>query len=360
MKVVTILGTRPEIIRLSRVIPTLDSLCEHVLVHTGQNFEPGLTDVFFKELRLRNPDHSLDCGNGGAMEQIGRILVECERVLRREDPDRVLILGDTNSGLSAFVAKRLGVPVYHMEAGNRCHDDRVPEEVNRRVIDQCSDVLLPYTRRSASNLHREGFPPERVFVTGNPIREVLDAYETEIDASGILSALGLRSREYLLVTVHRAENVDDPGRVQSILEALSCLHREFGRPVVWPVHPRTRSRIRDAASLEPFQAIDPLGLFDFVHLERNALCVLTDSGTVQEECCLLRIPSVTLRDVTERPETLEAGSTVLSGVDPERIVRCARAVLAKPVDWTPYPELLATNVSTTVAKLLLGYRRESM
>ena len=352
----SILGTRPEIIRLSRVIPLLDRLCRHVLVDTGQNFEPVLKDVFFDELNVRRPDHSLPGHASTTMEQVARILVETERILAAERPDRVLILGDTNSALAAIVAKRMGIPVYHMEAGNRCFDDRVPEEVNRRIIDHSSDMLLPYTERSRANLLREGIAPDRIRVTGNPIREVLDFYAPEIDRSDVISRLGLTPGGYFLATLHRAENVDVPERLAGFVEAFRRLHRERGVPVVWSVHPRTRSLL-DAQRLalgDGIIAIEPVGLFDFVHLERQALCVLTDSGTVQEECCVYLVPSVTLRDVTERPETLEVGSTILSGTDPDAIVDAVAATLALPPDWTPVAEYMAQDVSSVVARILIG------
>lgn len=358
MKVLTILGTRPEIIRLSRVIPALDGLCEHVVVHTGQNYERSLHHVFFEELAIRPPDHALDCRADTPMAQVGAILAGSERLMSEEKPDRLLILGDTNSGLSAFAAKRMGIPVFHMEAGNRCYDDRVPEEINRRVIDHASDVLLPYTERSRANLLREGIAGERIYVTGNPIKEVLDHYAPRIASSRVMADLGLEPGAYFLVTLHRAENVDG-SRLALFIEALRRVHEEYRIPVIVSLHPRTRSRLgRQGGDLEGggVRALEPFGLFDFVHLEQRAKCVLTDSGTVQEECCLFGVPTVTLRDVTERPETLEAGSNMLSGAEPESILACVKTVLDRPNRWSPPPEYLAGNVSSTVAKILLGYK----
>ncbi len=357
MKVVTVLGTRPEIIRLSRILPLLDQHCRHVLVHTGQNFEPPLHDVFFDELRLRRPDHQLDCRSATPMEQIGKILCACEGLFQEEQPDRLLILGDTNSGLCALVAKRMGIPVFHMEAGNRCYDDRVPEEVNRRVIDHCSDVLLPYTERSRANLLREGCAADRIFVVGNPIHEVLVHHAAEIAASTILGRLGLEPGGYFLVTLHRAENVDVPLRLAGFIDGLARLLAEHDLPIVCSLHPRTRGQLlrQGQAFTDGVRTVSPLGLFDFVRLEQNARCVLSDSGTVQEECCLFQVPNVTLRDVTERPETVEAGSSILSGADPGAIVDAVRLALAQPPAWTPPAEYLATNVSSTVAKIVLGF-----
>lgn len=358
MKIMTILGTRPEIIRLSRIIPKLDKLCDHILVHTGQNYDRTLNDIFFKELAIRQPDHILECRSDTPMGQIGKILVESEWVMEQEKPDRLLILGDTNSALSAIVAKRKGIPVFHMEAGNRCYDDRVPEEVNRRIIDHSSDILLPYTERSRANLLKEGIPGERIFVTGNPIKEVLDHYSSHIEASSAIKDLGLEAGNYFLVTLHREENVDVEERLKKFIKALNQLYKEYKIPVIISVHPRTRSRLeRMSLTLEGngIRAIEPLGLFDFVSLEKQAKCVLSDSGTVQEECCIFKVPTVTLRDVTERPETLEVGSNMLSGANPESILMCVDIALNQPHNWEPPPEYMVRNISQTVIKIVLGY-----
>jgi UDP-N-acetylglucosamine 2-epimerase (non-hydrolysing) len=359
MKIMTILGTRPEIIRLSRVIPKLDSLCEHILVHTGQNYDRTLYDIFFEELGLRQPDHVLECRADSLMGQVAAILVQCERVINLERPEKLLILGDTNSALAAFVAKRMGIPVFHMEAGNRCYDDRVPEEVNRRVIDHSSDVLLPYTERSRANLLKEGIAGDKIYVTGNPIKEVLDHYAARIEASEVLGKLHVHPGEYFLVTMHRAENVDRPERLAGFIKAFNLLHQKYGIPVICSLHPRTKSQLNkqgevlESAGVKTFA---PLGLFDFINLEQRAKCVLTDSGTVQEECCLFAVPNVTIRDVTERPETIEVGSNMISGATPDSIVSCVRTVLSCNRDWTPPPEYLAKDVSSTIAKLLLSFR----
>jgi len=357
MKVMTILGTRPEIIRLSLVIEKLDRLCDHVLVHTGQNLDPRLSDVFFDELGIRAPDHRLGITGASAGEQIGRIFAASERLLIDEQPDRILILGDTNSGLSAVMAKRLGIPVYHMEAGNRCYDDRVPEEVNRRIIDQCSDVLLPYTERSRQNLLREGFPAQRVLVTGNPIYEVLQHYAEQIAASTVLDDLDVEPGRYFVVTLHRAENVDVPSRLADVLAALVRLPSEYGVPVIVSSPPRTRSKL-DASGSSPkadaVRFLPPFGFFDFVTLEKGALCVLSDSGTVQEEACIFRLPSVVLRDTTERLEIMEGGGSMLAGTDPDAILSCVRTALDQQGDWTVPREYLEPSVSATVVKIVLG------
>lgn len=358
MRVMTVLGTRPEIIRLSRVIEKLDALCDHTLVHTGQNYDPTLSDIFFTELGVRKPNVALGIASESIGQQIAQILIGIENQLRAVRPDRLLVLGDTNSGLAAVIAKRAGISVFHMEAGNRCYDDRVPEEVNRRIIDQCSDVLMPYTERSRANLLREGFLGERVFVTGNPIFEVIQHFRSQINASRALVTHALDAKGYLLVTMHRAENVDDETRLRSLCASLERLHAQLGVPVVCSLHPRTRSRMEAfGMNMAPGRItfVPPLGFFDFVRLESDALCVLSDSGTVQEECSILGVPTVTLRDVTERPETLECGSNMLSGVEPDRVSAAVRVVLAASPGWRAPAEYLVPNVSDAVVKILLGY-----
>jgi UDP-N-acetylglucosamine 2-epimerase (non-hydrolysing) len=360
VKILTILGTRPEIIRLSRVIERLDALCEHVLVHTGQNFAPSLSDVFFEELGVRLPDRALQVRGETFGAQIGRMLIAVEQVLREERPDGLLILGDTNSGLCSVLAKRMGIPVFHMEAGNRCYDDRVPEEVNRRVIDHSSSVLMPYTQRSKENLLREGIAGEHIYVTGNPIGEVLDHFAARIEESETLDTLDLRRREFVLVTMHRAENVDIDERLRGLTEGLTAVAGRFGFPVVCSLHPRTRQKMEQfglPTNDGAIRFVEPLGLFDFVALERAAFCVVSDSGTVQEECCIFGVPAVTVRDVTERPETLECGSNMLAGADPATILRCVETVTELPARWRPPSEYLVPDVSTTVAKVVLGYQR---
>ncbi|MBP1927934.1 UDP-N-acetylglucosamine 2-epimerase (non-hydrolyzing) [Methanolinea mesophila] len=358
MKVLTVLGTRPEIIRLSQVIRKLDQSGDHTLVHTGQNYDVNLSDIFFRDLNVREPDYYLGVKSSTFGEQVGTIIQETEKILVRERPDRLLILGDTNSSLSAFVAKRLGVPVFHMEAGNRCYDDRVPEEINRRVIDHCSDILMPYTERSCMNLLREGIPGEKIFVIGNPIYEVLLQYRDSIESSSIMEKLGIERGSYLLATLHRAENVDDPQRLRSIVKGLNTLHSVLGLPVIVSVHPRTKARLElaDLSGIsEGLRFCVPFGFIDFINLERNAYCVISDSGTVQEECCIFKVPNVTIRDVTERPETIESGSNMLSGADEDMIVQCVRTVTELSPSWIVPREYLVDNVSGTVLKIVKGY-----
>ncbi len=361
MKVMTLLGTRPEIIRLSRVISHLDQVTSHTLVHTGQNFDRRLNELFFEELEVRPPDHILGA-QGTFGDQVGVILNGVERLIQEIRPDRFLILGDTTSGLGAIVAKRTGVPVYHMEAGNRCYDDRVPEEVNRRIIDHSSDVLMPYTERSRQNLLREGIPGQRIFVTGNPIFEVIQHYEPKIQRSRILETLGLKEQAFFLVTMHRAENVDVEERLRAFIESFDRLQREYGFTVIVSTHPRTRLRLQ-ALGLEganpEVRFLEPFGFFDFIALEKTAACVLSDSGTVQEECAIFRVPNVTIRDVTERPETIECGSCVLSGAHPEQIQQLVRLALGKGAAWAAPREYLQPNVSEIVLRVLLGYLHRS-
>ena len=358
MKILTILGTRPEIIRLSRVIPLLDELCEQVIVHTGQNFDPNLNDIFFTELGVRAPNHFLGA-RGSFGEQVATIFRRMEEIFAAERPDKFLVLGDTNSSLAAFIAKRLAIPVYHMEAGNRCYDDRVPEEVNRRVIDHSSDVLLPYTERSRANLLREGIAGERIYVTGNPIYEVIRHYEPALAGSQVLSTLGLKEQRFFLVTLHRAENVDIEARLRSFTTAFERLAADYGYPVIVSTHPRTRARLQSfgltAAANSPVRYVEPFGFFDFLTLQKTAFCVLSDSGTVQEECAIFQRPVVTLRDSTERPETIECGSNILSGADPGLIAQAVKVVTSRITSAKAPPEYLVDHVSNTVAQILLGY-----
>ncbi len=357
MKIMTILGTRPEIIRLSCIIPKLDNVCQHVLVHTGQNYDANLNDLFFSQLKLRAPDHYFGA-KGSFGQQMATIMAESERVMLSENPDRVLVLGDTNSALCAIMAKRLAIPVFHMEAGNRCYDDRVPEELNRRIIDHSSDILMPYTERSRHNLLREGIAGERIYVTGNPIFEVIQQYEPLIRQSSILSDLKLQPKHYFLVTMHRAENVDIEERLHNIAGALDRIQQTYSMPVIVSTHPHTRSRMEAfniSTKNDQIKFLPPFGFFDFITLERNALCVLSDSGTVQEECCILRVANVTIRDVTERPETIECGSNILTGAEPDSILRCISTVLDQKPTWTVPPEYQVPDVSNAVIKILTGF-----
>lgn len=356
MKVVTWLGTRPEIIRLSRVIPLLDRSAEHVVVHTGQNYDENLSDVFFREMQVRQPDVHLGIEASSFGAQAAQVIEKSFNFFIHERPDRVVILGDTNSGLAAVSAARLGIPVFHMEAGNRCFDDRVPEEINRRIIDNCSDVLMPYTHRSKENLLAEGFERRRIAVTGNPIFEVLQFYRPQIDASDVLERMTVAPQSFFLATLHRAENVDGEERLRGFVTALDRVAGIHGLPMLISLHPRTLDRLQHfGIELGPhIRVMKPLGFFDFVRLEIEAACVLSDSGTVQEECCIFGVPNVTLRDVTERAETIECGSNILTGGDGAAIESAVAIALMKS-PWTPPAEYLVPNVSQTVAKIVMSY-----
>jgi UDP-N-acetylglucosamine 2-epimerase (non-hydrolysing) len=304
---------------------------------------------------IRSPDFFLEVTSSTFSEQVASILTRVDKVIGDTSPERVLILGDTNSGLASVVAARRGIPVYHLEAGNRCYDDRVPEEVNRRIIDHTSTILMPYTNRSKDNLIREGISRERIVVVGNPIFEVMNSFIDRIDASDILSRLGLEAGGFFLVTAHRAENVDNAERMRDLARGWDAIAARWKLPVIISVHPRTADRL-DRFGLAPdsdlVRLLEPVGFFDFSRLERNARCVITDSGTVQEECCILRVRNVTVRDTTERPETIECGSNVLAGVRPESVTKAVDMVLQSRCDWDPPVEYLATNVAERVARIV--------
>jgi UDP-N-acetylglucosamine 2-epimerase (non-hydrolysing) len=358
LKIMTIVGTRPEIIRLSVIIKCLDGFADQTLVHTGQNYDERLSDVFFRELQIRSPDHRLDVRGSTFGAQAAQIIERSDDLMGTLRPDRCLILGDTNSGLAAIAAARRGIPVYHLEAGNRCYDDRVPEEVNRRLIDHCSAVLMPYTQRSKENLVREGIARERIFVVGNPIGEVLALNEPKVLESDVLRRLGLEEGGYFAATLHRAENVDDEARLGLLFRGLGLVAQREDAPVVLSLHPHTADKLkRSGIATDGVRLVEPLGFWDFVALERSSRCVISDSGTVQEECCIFRVPSVTIRDTTERAETIECGSAILTGADPERIAMSVRIAIASGRDWSPPREYLERSVSTAVTKIVLGYRQ---
>lgn len=359
MKVMTVLGTRPEIIRLSLIIKLLDKHCDHVLVHTGQNGSDSLNKIFFDDLGIRQPNYASSLTSWNVNEQIPEILLNTARIMLDEKPDKVLILGDTNSGLSAIVAARLGIPVYHMESGNRCFLP-IPEEINRKIIDAISTYLLPYTDDSRENLLVEGIHKSRIFLTGNPIFEVLRTYEQRIEKSDILKKLGLLRGEYFLVTAHRAENVDDKERLENILESLKQVAQKYQMPIICSLHPRTKFRMDAFQMANPDPLIrmeEPFGFFDFVKLESNAKCILTDSGTVQEEAGYFSVPTVTLRDATERPDTINSGSNMLAGVTPGSILKCIDVMCSCQNIWQR-PEINHEQVAARTVKFILsGYNK---
>ncbi|MFT3873070.1 MAG: UDP-N-acetylglucosamine 2-epimerase (non-hydrolyzing) [Nocardioides sp.] len=335
-KVMTVVGTRPEIIRLARVIDRLDHTegVQHVLVHTGQNYDHQLNRVFFDDLGLRAPDHYLGVDTSTLGSVLGGVLVEVEKVLTAEQPDAFLVLGDTNSCIAAVMAKRMRIPVYHMEAGNRCFDENVPEETNRRLVDHVADFNLCYTEHARRNLLAEGLRPRRILLTGSPMREVLEHFRAQIDASDVVSRLGLTPGGYFLVSAHREENVDSPARLQMLLDCLQRVHADFGLPVVVSTHPRTRKRLETLGeTIEgDIRWMEPFGFHDYNKLQMDAACVLSDSGTISEESSILGFPAVTLRDSIERPEALDAGTMVMTGLSAEDVLVAVRSAIAIPND----------------------------
>ena len=326
----TFAGTRPELIRLSRVISRLARTVDHVLVHTGQNHDRSLREVFFADLQLPRPDHQLELDTSSLGRVLGGVLVGAERVIAAERPDAVLVLGDTNSCLAALMARRMGVPVYHMEAGNRCFDLNVPEETNRRLVDHVSDFHLVYTEHARRNLLTEGIHPRRILLTGSPMREVLDHYRDPIMASTVHSRTGLAAGGYFLASAHREENVDDPRRLLRLLDCLRAVRARWDLPVLVSTHPRTRKRLESLAAdidLDGLAFHEPFGFLDYVRLQLGARCVLSDSGTVSEESAILGFPAVTLRESVERPESLEAGSIIMTGLEPDGVIEAVRTAV---------------------------------
>jgi UDP-N-acetylglucosamine 2-epimerase (non-hydrolysing) len=353
-KIMTICGTRPELIRLSRIIPKLDEVCEHILVYTGQNFDVRLKDIFFKELNIREPNYTFTAiGTFG--QQIGNMFTNLEQVIEKEKPDKCLILGDTNSGLCAIICERMGIPVGHMEAGNRCYNKETPEEINRHIIDNCATINFPYTYRSRENLLQEGFNSKKIYVSGNPIYEVISYYKPYINNNKILETLNIKSKEYVLATLHRAENTNNYDRLDDIISAYELIATEE-RPVIMSVHPRTHSKLKDLYQhFNPnIKFLEPFGFIDFVALEKNSLCILTDSGTVQEESCLLYVPCVITRNATERPETIEVGSAILAGVKTQNIYDSFKKIIQLNNTWTPPKEYLDLNVSNKIINHFLN------
>jgi len=320
-KVMTVVGTRPEIIRLSEVIKRLDATVDHVLVHTGQNYDYELNEIFFEELGLRRPDHFLEVDTSSLGRVLGEVLIKTEQVMLQEKPDAFLVLGDTNSCIAAVMAKRMRIPVYHMEAGNRCFDENVPEETNRRLIDHVADFNLVYTEHARRNLLAEGIHPRRILLTGSPMNEVLTAQRAAIDASDVLKRLGLVEGGYFLVSAHREENVDNPARLFALLDCLEAVVDAYNLPVLVSTHPRTRKRLDALERKMPGLTFHkPLGFHDYNHLQLRARCVLSDSGTIAEESSILGFPAVTLRDSIERPEALDTGSIIMTGLHPANVI----------------------------------------
>jgi UDP-N-acetylglucosamine 2-epimerase (non-hydrolysing) len=364
LKVMTILGTRPEIIRLSRVIALLDEHVDHVLVHTGQNSDYELNEVFFRDLGLRAPNYFLNISRASPGRILADVLAKSEEVLVKERPDAVLILGDTNSALAAIIARRMKIPIYHMEAGNRSFDFNVPEEINRRILDHISDFNLVYTEHARRNLLAEGIHPRRIYLTGSPMREVLDANRGGIAASDVLQRLQLEQRAYFVVSMHRAENVDIKNRLRELLATLNRLSSGYGWPVIVSTHPRTRERLQslDFEGHPNVRFLPPFGYYDYLRLQTDSYCTLSDSGTISEEAAILGFAAVTLRTAMERPEAMDSGHIVLTGLEPDTILRAIRFVTANREADRQQPiadEYEIRNTSTRVLKLLLGTARLS-
>ncbi|MDX8401444.1 MAG: UDP-N-acetylglucosamine 2-epimerase (non-hydrolyzing) [Mariprofundaceae bacterium] len=361
MKVMTIVGTRPELIKLSRVIAELDRCFEHILVHTGQNYDDELNRVFFEDLEIRPPDHYLGVAEECAAATVARVIEKSDALMAEESPDAVLIYGDTNSCLSAYAAKRRRIPVFHMEAGNRCFDERVPEEINRRIIDHISDINMPLTEHARRYLIAEGIRPETIIKTGSCMREVLDFYAPKIARSDVLDRLGVNAGDYFVVSAHREENVDEPTRLRALVVSLNALVEEFGKGVIFSVHPRTRSRLDALGDLHPHPAIEflpAMGFIDYVALQQQAACVISDSGTIAEESSLLGFPAVTIRQAHERPEGMDEGTLVMSDLVPERLTTSVRMVMVQherigaPRKVGDYD---AGRVSVQVARIIQSY-----
>jgi UDP-N-acetylglucosamine 2-epimerase (non-hydrolysing) len=357
VKVVTVVGTRPEVIRLSRIIACLDDSFAHVLVHTGQNWDYSLNGIFFDELGVRPPDHVLKVDTSSLGALLGDTLRKTEEVLRLEKPDAFLVLGDTNSAISAVMAKRMHIPVYHMEAGNRCFDENVPEEVNRRLVDHVADFNLVYTEHARRNLLTEGLSPRRILLTGSPMREVLNHYLPQIEASDILARTGLEKQRYFVVSAHREENVDSPSRMRALLDCLVAVRDRWALPIVVSTHPRTRLRLEallPSADLSGINFSEPFGFHDYNQLQLGALCVLSDSGTISEESSILRFAAVTLRSSIERPEALDAASIIMTDLRPESVTAGIDAAIADHLSTDIPQEYRVDDCSVRVRNFILS------
>ncbi|MDH5761901.1 MAG: UDP-N-acetylglucosamine 2-epimerase (non-hydrolyzing) [Nitrospinota bacterium] len=360
LKVMTVLGTRPEIIRLSRVISMLNRTVEHKLIHTGQNYDYELNEIFFKDLELPKPDYFLDVKADTLGNMLGNILISVEKVFAKERPDAVLILGDTNSSIAGILAKRMKIPLYHMEAGNRCFDQNVPEEINRRIIDHISDFNLVYTEHARRHLISEGLPHRHIYLTGSPLKEVLDYYADAIESSKVLDRLKIKARKYFLASIHREENVDNTENLSNLLAALEDIWKQYKYPIIISTHPRTRKRVESLVGYQPNSAIHfvkPFGFLDYNKLQKNAFCVLSDSGSISEESAILSFPAVTMRNSMERPEGLDSGGIIITGLDSDIILQAIETVTSQHaagmIPTVPF-EYQISNVSQRVTNLIIG------
>lgn len=361
LKVVTVVGTRPEIIRLSRVIARLDQYCEHVLVHTGQNYDYELNAIFFEDLAIRRPDRFLDCAGEGAAQTIGNVIARTDILLEEEKPDALLVLGDTNSSLAVIPAKRRRIPTFHMEAGNRCFDQRVPEEINRRIVDHTADINLTYSAIAREYLLREGLPPDMIIKTGSPMFEVLAFYRDKIDASDVVSRLNLSEKPFFVVSAHREENIDTPRAFEKLVTVLNGIAEDFNQPIIVSTHPRTQRRIAEEGTQfhEQVRLLKPLGFSDYVKLQVSARAVISDSGTINEESSILNFPALNLREAHERPEGMEEAAVMMVGLDLDR-VRQALAILDEQPRGSvrilnPVGDYSVPNVSDKVVRIIHSY-----
>ena len=358
LKVITVVGTRPEIIRLSCVIPLLDKYTNHILVHTGQNYDYELNQIFFEDLALRQPDYYLNVNTSSLGYVLGETLIKIEEILDKEKPDAMLILGDTNASISAIMAKRKHIPIYHMEAGNRSFDNNVPEEINRKMIDHIADFNLVYTENSRRHLLSEGLPHRRIYVTGSPMFEVFQHYLPKIKQSNILETLNLKPQKYFLISVHREENVDYPENLQKISIVLNTLAEQYSYPVIVSTHPRTRKRLENSDGFKfnsLIQFLKPFSFTDYNFLQMNSACVISDSGTISEESAILKFPAITIRNSMERPEAIDAGTIILSGFDPDIVLDSIKVAIEEGAKYTKIcPEYEIDNCSMRVLKLILG------
>jgi UDP-N-acetylglucosamine 2-epimerase (non-hydrolysing) len=352
-KIITILGTRPEIIRLSRIIPKLDREFNNLIVHTGQNYDYELNKIFLEELKVRKPDYYLNA-KGSFAEQISKIVFKLEKIIKKEKPSKFLVLGDTNSSLGAIVAKRMYLKVFHMEAGNRCYSNKSPEEVNRRIIDHSTDILLPYTKYSKRNLLKEGIKSKNIIITGNPITEVINFNKKLIDKSNIINRLNLKKKKYLLLTLHREENVDDFNKLKSFINAFNKIVKIFDLKIIWPVHPRTKKALKKNRFLidKKIILLKPLGFIEFISLEKNCLATITDSGTVQEESAIFKIPCLVVREYTERPETVIAGSAEVLDCNVKKMINLINKAIKSKIKIKKIKDYSSTNVSSKILNIM--------
>ena len=362
-KVMTIVGTRPEIIKLSRVMAELDKNVEHIIVHTGQNYDYELNEIFFNDLGVRKPDFFLNAVGKTTAETIGNILIKSDEIFEIVNPDAILLYGDTNSCLSVITAKRRQIPIFHMEAGNRCFDQRVPEELNRKIVDHLSDINMPLTEHARDYLVKEGIRPETIIKTGSCMKEVLQFYMPQIESCDVLRRLNLIKQKYFIVSVHREENVDYPENLKKLVESLNTLAEKYKFPIIVTTHPRTQKRlddIKDELTLNPLvYYMKPMGFFDYISLQKNAFCVISDSGTITEESSILNIPAVMIRMAHERPEGMDEGTVIMSGIDKDRVVEAVSVVVRQTHEQSITTKIIndydVDNVSIKVVRIIISY-----